>query len=149
VPDTGVSEPVDKRAMLRIGTAAADLARLYPWLDTQAEARHLPKAALAGMHVALEEVVLNAAMHAFAPGEPGEITVHLNTAPDTAALVVEDCGHPFDPTTAPSTERPASLADAQPGGLGIILIRHYCREITYERIGNRNRLTLRFPLPPP
>jgi anti-sigma regulatory factor (Ser/Thr protein kinase) len=141
-------EPDDQLATLRIGTAAGDLARLYPWLDMQAEARHLPKKALAGMHVALEEVVLNAAMHAFAPDEPGEITIQLSTSAESAALVVEDSGHPFDPTTAPSPERPASLAEAQPGGLGLILLRHYCREIRYERIGERNRLTLRFPLPP-
>ena len=45
---------------------------------------------------------MNVAMHAFAPGEPGEITVRLSTSPDAAALVVEDSGHPFDPTAAPS-----------------------------------------------
>jgi hypothetical protein len=41
------------------------------------------------------------------------------------------------------TARPASLHEAEPGGLGLVLIRHYCRDISYERIGNRNRLTLR------
>jgi anti-sigma regulatory factor (Ser/Thr protein kinase) len=149
VSEPGLSEPGDERATLRIGTAPGDLGRLYPWLDTQAEARHLPKTALAGMHVALEEAVMNVAMHAFAPGEPGEITVQLNTSPDAAALVVEDSGHPFDPTAAPSPERPATMSDARPGGLGLILLRHYCREISYARIGDRNRLTLRFPLPRP
>jgi anti-sigma regulatory factor (Ser/Thr protein kinase) len=148
VSEPGLSEPGEERATLRVGSAAADLARLYPWLDTQADARHLPKTVLARMHVALEEAVMNVAMHAFSPGEPGEITVRLDTSPDGAALVVEDSGRPFDPTAAPSPERPTSLSEARPGGLGLTLLRHYCREISYARIGDRNRLTLRFPLPP-
>jgi sigma-B regulation protein RsbU (phosphoserine phosphatase) len=144
-----VCDPGDEQAVLRISTAAEDLASLYPWLDTVAKAQHLPKAALYGVHVALEEVVMNVSMHAFAPGQRGEITVWLRASPDAVALVVEDSGRPFDPTATPVAERPANLREARSGGLGLILVRHYCREIDYERIGDRNRLTLRFPLLPP
>ncbi len=135
--------------MLHLSADAGDLGRLYPWLDAEAAALHLPGATLHGMHVVLEEVVANAAMHAFAPGERGEITVRLDLSAEVASLVVEDTGRRFDPTTAPVPERKASLDDMEPGGLGLVLLRHYCRDISYERIHDRNRLTLRFPLPAP
>jgi hypothetical protein len=38
------------------------------------------------------------------------------------------------------------LLDAEPGGLGIKLLRHYCKDISYARESGRNRLTLGFPL---
>jgi serine/threonine-protein kinase RsbW len=141
--------PNGESAALHISADAGDLARLYPWLDTEAEASHLSGGKLYGMHLVLEEVVANVAMHAFAPGERGEITVRLHVSPNAASLVVEDTGRPFDPNAVPVPEQPASLCEAKPGGLGLILLRHYCRDISYERTRDRNRLTLRFPLPTP
>ena len=70
-------------------------------------------------------------------------------SPNAVTFVVEDTGRAFDPSAAPVPARPASLLDAEPGGLGLTLLRHYCSDLTYERIGDRNRLTLRFPLPKP
>lgn len=131
---------------LRIDSAnAEDLERLHPWFDI--EARTLPNALRHGMRVALEEAVMNAVMHAFPPNGSGEITVRLRISPGAAALFVEDSGRAFDPTAAPSAGRPASLQEAEPGGLGLTLLRHYCHDITYQRVAERNRLMLRFPLP--
>ena len=95
------------------------------------------------MQVALEEVVLNIATHGFPTGTSGEIAVSLHAAPDAVALIVEDPGPEFDPSTAPAPSRPISL---EPGGLGLTLLRHYCKHISYDRAGEHNRLTLRFPL---
>ncbi|MDE2583549.1 MAG: ATP-binding protein [Rhodospirillales bacterium] len=130
---------------LRLRTAPAELARLYPWLETAARAHNLPRDLLYGMHVAVEEAVANVALHGFGPEQPGEIAVRLSASPDAAAVEVEDAGRPFDPTVATSLARRGP--DAAPGGHGLTLIRHYCRDIRYERIGDRNHLTLRFPLP--
>ncbi len=127
--------------MLSLTTAAEDLDRLYPWLE--AEAAIVPKPIRHAMHVAAEEAVVNAAKHAFAPGERGRISVTLDIASGSATLVIEDTGAAFDPVAAPVPERPAAL---EPGGLGLILLRHYCHDIRYERAGDRNRLILRFPL---
>jgi serine/threonine-protein kinase RsbW len=132
-------------AILRIGVAAADLARLYPWLDSEARAHGVPDATAQRMHVALEEAVANVAMHAYAPGEEGEITIRLLTTPDAAVLVIEDAGPAFDPTLAQPRPRAARIEDAQPGGLGLTLLRHFCGDIGYQRVDQRNRLTLRFP----
>ncbi len=135
----------DDAAVLRIGVAVDDLARLYPWLEAAASARNLPAPMVQTMHVALEEAAMNIAMHAYGPGGDGEITIRLLATPKAASLVLEDAGPEFDPTAAPARERPASLDEATPGGLGLTLLRHYCPDIRYERTDARNRLTLRFP----
>jgi anti-sigma regulatory factor (Ser/Thr protein kinase) len=138
----------DDAAVLRIGVAIEELGRVYPWLDGEAAARNMPGATVHRMHVALEEAVMNAAMHAYGLGAEGHITIRLRASPDTAALLVEDDGPAFDPTAAEPAPRAASLEEAVPGGLGLTLLRHFCGDIGYERIGDRNRLTMRFPLSP-
>ncbi len=57
--------------------------------------------------------------------------------------VIEDSGPPFDLRQAPLPERPKSLEDAIPGGLGFLLIRSFASEIDYASKPGRNRLTLR------
>ncbi len=133
-------------AVLRIGVALEELSRLYPWLDTEAAGRAVPAALVQKMHVALEEAVMNVAMHAYGPGGDGEITIRLLPQGNAVALMIEDSGPAFDPTTAAERAAPKSLAEARPGGLGLKLLRHFCPDIGYERVDGRNCLTLRFPL---
>jgi serine/threonine-protein kinase RsbW len=63
-----------------------------------------------------------------------------------AELVIEDDGRDFDPTKVVANTPPENLTEAEPGGMGLNLMRHYCADIRYERVRERNRLTLRFPL---
>jgi anti-sigma regulatory factor (Ser/Thr protein kinase) len=132
--------------VLRIdSSSASELDRLHPWFD--AASGCLPPAIRHGMRVALEEVVLNAANHGFAPNAPGEITVQLQIGRLSAALCVEDSGRPFNPAKAPIRAPSAHLLDAPPGQLGLVLLHHYCHDLTYERVGKHNRLIMRFPFP--
>jgi len=131
---------------LRLTTAPEDLARLYPWLDEAASAHGLGEPLLGRMHVALEEAVMNVAMHGLGLGGDGVITVRLRAEDTAVALVVEDAGPEFDPVAAPEVTRADSLEGVGAGGLGLRLLRHYCKDIAYQRDAGVNRLTMRFPL---
>ncbi|MBU6257973.1 MAG: ATP-binding protein [Burkholderiales bacterium] len=92
----------------------------------------------------LEEAVMNVAMHGGlgdAAREPA-VRLVLTLGADAVALLLEDAGVPYDPRLAPPPQRPATLAEAVPGGLGVHLMRTYARVIDYERRDGRNRLTL-------
>lgn len=130
---------------LRMTIAAADLARLNPWLDDAAKHFALPPKLVDRMHVALEEAVMNVAMHGYKDVAGGEIIVRLLIEANAAILQVEDQGQHFDPVAAPQTAKQASLADTKPGGLGLKLLHHFCKDISYVRETDINRLTLRFP----
>lgn len=62
----------------------------------------------------------------------------------TAELLVADAGVAFDPSTFPPgpTPRPASLAEARPGGLGLLMIRKFSDDLSYRRSEGRNHLTI-------
>jgi serine/threonine-protein kinase RsbW len=127
--------------LLRIGSAVEELAQVYPWLDAAAK-DVAPARLLAGMQVVLEEAVMNTVMH----GGAASIVLAFTVGVGALVLVVEDDGVPFDPLTAELRGQAARLEEAMPGGLGLRLIRHYCQDMSYQRTGGMNRLTLRFPL---
>ncbi|HQT63980.1 MAG: hypothetical protein B7Z75_03645 [Acidocella sp. 20-57-95] len=142
---TGLASGPD---ILRITSALSELSRLYPWF-AEAAARHsLPSALVQKMHVVLEESVMNVAMHAYAPGSQEEITIRLHAQTGMAELVVEDHGPAFDPVAAPEKPRAESLLDAEIGGLGLRLVRRFCKDISYARVDGTNQLTLRFAYEP-
>ncbi|HQT44204.1 MAG TPA: ATP-binding protein, partial [Halothiobacillus sp.] len=119
-----------------------------PWLEAAAARLGLPQQLVQKMQVVAEEAVMNVAMHAYAPGSDEAIEIRLSATLTFVELAVEDCGPEFNPLTAAEKPRPASLVDAQPGGLGIKLVRRYCQDISYTRQDGHNLLTLRFPLGP-
>ncbi len=141
-----MAKPDEAPEELQITTSLADLARLYPWLDSAAAPHNLPAKLLESMHVALEEAVMNVTMHAALPEDAPEILIRFSAAPGMVELLIEDSGQEFNPVTAPEKPRPKSLAEAEPGGMGLKLLRRYCTSMHYERTASRNRLTLRFAL---
>jgi len=136
-----MAEPDKAPEVLRITTAAADLARLYPWLDEVAGQLGISDPLLGRMHVALEEAVMNVVMHGFDSPDGQEILIRLAAGP---ALTVEDAGREFNPITAPEKTPPPG---GEPGGLGLKLLRHYC-QLTYRRAAGRNILTMHFDANP-
>jgi len=57
-------------------------------------------------------------------------------------LTVSDDGVPFDPLAVAPPDTSLPLEQRPLGGLGIHLVRHLVDEVTYERRGDRNVLTL-------
>jgi serine/threonine-protein kinase RsbW len=90
----------------------------------------------------LEEATMNLVMHGFSGSGEHHAVVRVFLLPDTVQVSLVDDGMPFDPLAAPLPERPSTLAAAQPGGLGLPLMRRFSREMHYERLAGRNRLTL-------
>jgi anti-sigma regulatory factor (Ser/Thr protein kinase) len=131
---------------LEITTAPEDLARLYPWLDEAAAAAGVGEPLLGRIHVAAEEAVMNVAMHGIGLGRNEVINVRLLREAGAVALVVEDSGPQFDPVAAPAVAKAVSLDGPGAGGVGLRLLRHYCKDMAYHREAGVNRLVLRFPL---
>ena len=133
-------------AVLRLPATAEALRELYPWLEDTGLAAGIPPAVLSRMHVAAEEAVSNAVRHGIPPGAAAEIILTLRVADAAAELILEDPGIPFDPAAAPLPERSRDLAEITPGGWGLGLLRRFCPQISYSRVGDANRLTLRYPI---
>lgn len=53
-------------------------------------------------------------------------------------MTVADYGLPFNPAAFVSRTAPASLAEAEPGGLGLVMIHSNADRMSYAQIQGRN-----------
>jgi anti-sigma regulatory factor (Ser/Thr protein kinase) len=91
----------------------------------------------------LEEVLMNAVLHAFGDDAREHlIELRVQLQPDAVVLQFADDGMPFDPTRATEPEMPASIAEAVPGGRGVLLVRRFARALHYQRSNGHNLLTV-------
>ena len=124
----------------RAGLATA-LNATREWLSGQ----DVAPAAADRVALVVEEALMNVAMHGRTPeGAPvdlqAELALHLE--PGTIAICLQDNGRAFNPHDAAPPPAPASAAEATPGGLGVHLLRHFARTMTYERRDGLNVLRL-------
>ena len=97
----------------------------------------------AGVHLAIEEAVVNVMNYAYKKGERGDIHLEVTADETTIAFVLKDSGVPFDPTVMPEVDVHNHVAKRSVGGLGIHLIRHYMDEVSYQYIDGHNVLTMK------
>jgi anti-sigma regulatory factor (Ser/Thr protein kinase) len=94
------------------------------------------------IELAFEELATNIVRY----GSPsGDIEAEIAFTDDEVVLTFEDNGVPFDPGTHPEAATPASIDEAQVGGLGLTLVRRFSTRLTYERTPEgRNRVMVGF-----
>jgi anti-sigma regulatory factor (Ser/Thr protein kinase) len=107
---------------------------LPEWLD----ALQLPEELTMPINLALEEAVTNVMLYAY-PGRHGSVLVEF-VPPMT--FTITDSGIPFDPTQKEEADISLSAEEREIGGLGIHLVRQIMDEVLYERIDDKNVLTL-------
>jgi anti-sigma regulatory factor (Ser/Thr protein kinase) len=118
------------------------LARVPALLDELARAHRLDADAVADMQVALDEILSNILENGFADGRAHRIDVALSVDGDRLTAEVEDDCAAFDPLSVPPPELETPLKDRRVGGLGVHFVRSLMSQVSYTRVGARNRLVL-------
>jgi len=93
------------------------------------------------VQLALEETVRNLIEHSGA-SRTNRFQVRIEVGAGRVTIVLEDDGQPFDPDSAPPFDPSRPLAEREPHGMGVHLLRHFMQEIHYERLGAMNRLRM-------
>ncbi len=116
---------------------------ILQFIGQELEARSCPPKAQARLAVAAEEIFVNIARYAYAPGE-GEATIEIGIVgePPVAVLRFSDCGTPYNPLEKPDPDVTLSAEDREIGGLGIFMTKKIADSIHYAYALNRNVLTL-------
>ena len=112
------------------------------WLEESIRGRGLPESLAFRFDLCANEAVTNIISYAYADGAPHEISLRLFRDGDAVCLEIEDDGAAFNPLQRPEHAQPASLEDADIGGLGVDLIRSFMSDCRYVRRDGRNVLTL-------
>ena len=113
-----------------------------PTLAEWVEGLGVPPTLDMSINLALEEIVSNVMLYAYPEGQSGRVLIEAERSNSQIVFVVSDSGKPFDPTKQADADITLSAEERQIGGLGIYLVRQIMDEIHYQRIDNKNILTL-------
>ena len=95
---------------------------------------------LGRIYTAVGEIFSNIVKYAY-PETGGTVSISI-TAGNETVIRFEDSGVPFNPLVFPGPDLGKPIAERESGGLGIFLVRELMDEVRYERIDNRNILTI-------
>ena len=95
------------------------------------------------VNLVLEEVGLNVIKYGYDDDLRHEIEFTVVSEADAITIDIWDDGKPFDPLTeGPTVDVDAPIEDRSIGGLGIHFMRTLMDNVQYERVHDRNHLTI-------
>lgn len=129
---------------LALAADVDEIPKVSEWLEALAERDDMPPNLLFGLQLSVEEALANVISHGF-PDHRHRAVIRLEyqKLDDRRFLVrIVDNGVAFDPTVVVSPDMAESVEDAEIGGHGVRLMRHFLEAISYERTGDENHLLL-------
>lgn len=122
------------------------LTELMAWLDALAASQELPRRTYFALELVLTEAVTNIMDYGGATPDTLWVELRADRLGDTVHVEIRDNGAHFNPLGRRETALPARLEEANPGGLGIHLIRRYTTAQDYRYMDGHNILSLTFPI---
>ena len=118
-----------------------EVPQLNAFVDEVCETAGLDMSTTMKINLAIEEAVVNVMNYAY-PNGKGDVDIDAQINDEHLQFIISDNGTPFDPTVKAEVDTTLSAEQRSIGGLGIHLIRQIMDTINYERVDNKNLLTL-------
>jgi len=117
-----------------------NLDAVVDFVNGELEHKNYPPELLININLAVEEIFMNIAHHAYCPGS-GSVAIAISVGDETV-IRFEDTGKPYNPLEHPDPDLDKSLMEREIGGLGIFLVKQVMDQVDYIRIDNKNVLTV-------
>jgi len=140
----GAAEPMPASAELSIRADASEVRRASSWLEATCHQHGVPDEHIGRLDLCLNEALANIIAHGSSEADAPvllRMTFGHYRDQQQASVKVIDSGPRFDTTTAELKAVPASLADAEPGGLGLKMIRSFSDAQAYHYVDGCNELS--------
>ncbi len=120
-----------------------ELNKLAQFIEELGEKEAYDMALVMNLNLALEEAVSNIILYAYPQKMSEEISIRYTLLDKSIIFVIADNGVEFDPTEMKEVDILLSAEEREVGGLGIFLLHQIMDEVKYERIENKNVLTIK------
>lgn len=129
-PDSG-----PRQGRIRLSNHPDDIEAIRGHLLESIESSGYPEAAAFAIRLAFDEAIANAFKHGHR-GLPAHVPVHvaIDVSTSQVRITVEDSGPGFDPEEVPDPTLDENLS--RPSGRGIMLMRAYMTDVTFNERGN-------------
>jgi anti-sigma regulatory factor (Ser/Thr protein kinase) len=131
-----------RRSHFQISAAHSELKRITGMVEAFCGANKLPEATSNLMNLVLDEVLSNIIKYAYEAPEREIIDVQLMYSNNKLTASIEDRGVAFNPLGLQTAVASGPLQSRREGGLGIFFVKSLLDSVVYERIGDRNKVTL-------
>ncbi|HWE85761.1 MAG TPA: ATP-binding protein [Terracidiphilus sp.] len=149
MPEDDSARTIPKYLTLR--SHLAELARIFPWVETLTLAYAIPKDTQYSMELCLEEALVNVIRHGYGGDANQTIAVEFERRGEREfVFTIEDSAphfRPFDPDLPLKEAEPVTLENLVPGGHGIRLMRVFSNSVEWEPLEHGNRLKIGFVVP--
>jgi len=141
---------ITERSSLEISISAdiAEIARVQQATDEFVDKTNIGVAATQKMGITLDELLNNTISYGFDDPRGHEIHVNIELNNDHISLRVSDDGVPFNPFTHSDPDTSLSIEEREIGGLGVMLVKKLTDSQAYQRLSDRNVVTLTIELKP-
>jgi len=132
---------------LLLDSRLTELSRAQAWGDALARRLELSDKTRYAILLCLEESLANVVLHGYRGQSGHPIMIRYWLRDNLLFVAIEDQAPAFAPADDSATASgPTELESLIPGGYGIGLLRHFARELIYERSPDGNRLTMAFTI---
>ncbi len=131
-----------KNLTVVIANKRPEIARLSGMMEEFLESNDVPMNVGFAIDLALDELLTNVISYGFPEGGDHSITVHVDVSETDVTVKISDEGVPFNPLAQDEVDTTLSIDEREIGGLGIHLVKKTMNHLGYERVENRNVLTL-------
>lgn len=144
IPQSGINDMI---CYLTLKNEVDELNKLTVWInDDIASLFKISESAVFKMDLVLTELISNIISYAYPNPCESEIAIKCHYFSDNIKIEIEDSGVPFNLLAIPDIVLPSSLEEAEIGGLGIHLIRHYIDDGSYQRKNDKNIFSMRLKI---
>lgn len=120
-----------------------ELMRVAEFMESVCDELQLDMHVAMKLQVAMEEMVTNVIFYAYPKGTTADISLTAESDGKEVTFILSDTGKPFDPTAKEDADTETNPMDREQGGMGILIVKNIMNEVTYQRLGDMNQLTMK------
>jgi serine/threonine-protein kinase RsbW len=137
---------IDPVANFSIRVDSSEVQRASTWLREAGSARSIPADPLLRLDLCVTEALANVIAHGGAGASARPIRLRLDVRCSArggaVSVTVSDAGTAFDPLASPPKARTRTLAEAEMGGHGLLLMGRFADALDYSYSEGQNHLTI-------
>lgn len=118
------------------------LNEILEFVDSELEKVSAPMKVMTQMDVSIEEIFVNIASYAYSDNANASAEIGVEASANQITVVFEDSGIPFDPLAKADPDITLSAEERGIGGLGIFMVKKFMDDVSYQRVDDKNILTI-------
>ena len=120
----------------------AEVARLLETLESFGKSNNFSDSSIFDISLVLDEIITNIIMHGYQDEEEHLISVNISLDKNSFSAHISDDGMEFNPLSHTNISDNIDIENIAIGGLGIQIIIKYVDKIEYQRISDKNNLSI-------